>query len=100
MGPKEVVTGTNNIVDAKLWGLDDNVTVFYGLRAYDNSGNYSDLDAAPKRTAVGLGAQHLESGAQWPGKRQRGHRLCRADEGGDVDRCADGEGRQWQSAGR
>jgi hypothetical protein len=41
MGPKEVVTGTNNIVDAKIWGLEDNVTVFYGLRAYDNSGNYS-----------------------------------------------------------
>lgn len=42
MGPKEVVTGTNNIVDAKLWGLDDNTTIFYGLRAYDTSGNYSD----------------------------------------------------------
>jgi hypothetical protein len=41
MGPKEIVTGTNNIVDAKLWGLDDNTTVFYGLRAYDGSGNYS-----------------------------------------------------------
>lgn len=32
MGPKEVITGTNNIVDAKLWGLDDNTTIFYGLR--------------------------------------------------------------------
>lgn len=42
MGPKEVVTGTNNIVDAKLWGLDDNTTIFYGLRAYDTSGNFSD----------------------------------------------------------
>jgi hypothetical protein len=42
MGPKEIVTGTNNIVDAKIWGLDDNTTVFYGLRAYDHSGNYSD----------------------------------------------------------
>ncbi|MEZ4658611.1 MAG: hypothetical protein R2911_13655 [Caldilineaceae bacterium] len=42
MGPKEVVTGTNNIVDAKLWGLDDNTTIFYGLRAYDTSGNLSD----------------------------------------------------------
>jgi hypothetical protein len=41
MGPKDVVTGTNNIVDAKLWGLDDNTTVFYGLRAYDTSGNFS-----------------------------------------------------------
>ncbi len=42
MGPKEIVTGTNNIVDAKLWGLTDNTTVFYGLRAYDTSGNFSD----------------------------------------------------------
>ncbi|MFN8492479.1 MAG: hypothetical protein U0350_33065 [Caldilineaceae bacterium] len=42
MGPKEVITGTNNIVDAKLWGLDDNTTIFYGLRAYDRSGNKSD----------------------------------------------------------
>lgn len=42
MGPKEIITGTNKIVDAKLWGLDDNTTVFYGLRAYDASGNYSD----------------------------------------------------------
>lgn len=42
MGPKEVVTGTNNIVDAKLWGLTDNTTIFYGLRAYDISGNVSD----------------------------------------------------------
>lgn len=42
MGPKEVVTGTNNIVDAKLWGLDDNTAIFYGLRAYDSSRNYSD----------------------------------------------------------
>ncbi len=42
MGPKEVMTGTNNIVDAKLWGLDDNTTIFYGLRAYDTSGNFSE----------------------------------------------------------
>ena len=42
MGPKEVVTGTNNIVDAKLWGLDDNTQIFYGLRAYDSSRNFSD----------------------------------------------------------
>jgi len=41
MGPKEIMTGTNNIVDAKLWGLDDNTTIFYGLRAYDTSGNFS-----------------------------------------------------------
>jgi hypothetical protein len=36
------MTGTNNIVDAKIWGLQDNVTIFYGLRAYDGSGNFSD----------------------------------------------------------
>jgi hypothetical protein len=42
MGPKEVVTGTNSIVDAKLWGLDDDTTIFYGLRAFDTSGNYSE----------------------------------------------------------
>ena len=42
MGPKEIITGTNKIVDAKIWGLDDNTTVFYGLRAYDTSGNYSE----------------------------------------------------------
>ncbi len=42
MGPKEIITGTNNIVDAKIWGLADNTTVFYGLRAYDGSGNYSN----------------------------------------------------------
>ena len=42
MGPKEVATGANETVDAKLWGLDDNTTIFYGLRAYDTSGNYSD----------------------------------------------------------
>lgn len=42
MGPKEIITGTNNIVSAKIWGLADNTTVFYGLRAYDGSGNYSN----------------------------------------------------------
>jgi hypothetical protein len=42
MGPKEIITGTNSIVDAKLWGLTDDTTIFYGLRSYDNSGNYSD----------------------------------------------------------
>lgn len=42
MGPKEVITGTSNLVDAKLWGLTDNTTIFYGLRAYDISGNVSD----------------------------------------------------------
>jgi hypothetical protein len=42
MGPKEIVTGTSSIVDAKLWGLTDDTTVFYGLRAFDNSGNYSE----------------------------------------------------------
>lgn len=42
MGPKEVITGTSNIVDAKLWGLDDNVEIYYAMRAYDISGNFSD----------------------------------------------------------
>jgi hypothetical protein len=42
MGPKEVITGTNSIIDAKLWGLDNNTEVFYGLRAYDQVGNYSE----------------------------------------------------------
>jgi hypothetical protein len=42
MGPKEIITGTNSIVDAKLWGLTDDTEVFYGLRAFDTSGNYSD----------------------------------------------------------
>lgn len=42
MGPKEVITGTSNIVDAKLWGLDDNVEIYYSMRAYDISGNFSD----------------------------------------------------------
>jgi len=50
MGPKEVMTGTNNIVDAKLWGLDDNTTIFYGLRAYDTSGNFSDWTALQNGT--------------------------------------------------
>jgi hypothetical protein len=30
MGPKEIVTGTSSIVDAKLWGLTDDTEVFYG----------------------------------------------------------------------
>jgi hypothetical protein len=42
MGPKETITGTNNIVDGKLWGLDDNVDIYYSIRAYDLSGNFSD----------------------------------------------------------
>jgi hypothetical protein len=41
MGPKEIVTGTNNIVDGKLWGLDDDVAMYYSVRAYDQAGNYS-----------------------------------------------------------
>lgn len=45
MGPKEVITGTSNIVDAKLWGLDDNVEIYYSMRAYDISGNFSDWAA-------------------------------------------------------
>jgi hypothetical protein len=41
MGPKEVVVSATNVVDAKLWGLADDVEVFVGLRAYDQSGNAS-----------------------------------------------------------
>lgn len=48
MGPKEVITGTSNIVDAKLWGLDDNVEIYYSMRSYDVSGNFSDW--APNQT--------------------------------------------------
>jgi hypothetical protein len=40
--PKEVIIGTSNIIDAKLWGLDNNTEIFYGLRAYDQTGNYSE----------------------------------------------------------
>ncbi len=45
MGPKQVVTGTNDLVDAKLWGLADDVEVYYSIRSYDESGNYSDWSA-------------------------------------------------------
>ena len=41
MGPKEVITGTANLVDAKLWGIPDNAEVFFGMRSFDSSGNYS-----------------------------------------------------------
>ncbi|MCL4863438.1 MAG: Ig-like domain-containing protein, partial [Caldilineaceae bacterium] len=49
MGPKDVITGTSNIVDGKLWGLDDDTEIYYSLRAYDLSGNFSDW--APMQTA-------------------------------------------------
>jgi hypothetical protein len=42
MGPKDVIVNTNSLVDGKLWGIPDNVEVFYGLRSYDASGNYSN----------------------------------------------------------
>jgi hypothetical protein len=38
MGAKEAGTGQ---LDAKLWGLKDNKTVFFGIRAYDEDGHYS-----------------------------------------------------------
>jgi hypothetical protein len=38
MGAKEAGTGQ---LDAKLWGLKDNRTVFFGIRAYDYDGHYS-----------------------------------------------------------
>ena len=91
MGPKEVITGTNNIVDAKLWGLDDDTEIFYGLRAYDTSGNYSDWTP-------------LQSGTPWsiapnvwtptPGRKGTNHCrdwLCRADEDRDTGERADGQ---------
>lgn len=33
--------------DGKLWGLDDGAPVFVGVRAYDESGNYSPWTLAP-----------------------------------------------------
>jgi hypothetical protein len=38
MGAKEAGVGQ---LDAKLWGLKDNKTVFFGIRAYDEDGHYS-----------------------------------------------------------
>lgn len=49
MGPKDVITGTSNIVDGKLWGLDDDMEIYYSIRAYDLSGNFSNW--APMQTA-------------------------------------------------
>ncbi len=54
MGAKDIITGTNNIVDAKIWGLDDNVEIYYGLRAYDLSANYSDWTPLSKATPWAL----------------------------------------------
>ncbi|HYN88479.1 MAG TPA: hypothetical protein VER55_08105, partial [Ardenticatenaceae bacterium] len=42
LGTKELVFTETNKIDARLWGLQDDQTVYYGLRAYDRSGNYSD----------------------------------------------------------
>lgn len=41
MGGKEMVFTATNQLDARLWGLKDNQSIFYGIRAYDLSGNYS-----------------------------------------------------------
>ncbi len=60
MGPKEIVTGTNSIVDAKIWGLNDNVTIFYGLRAYDSSGNFSDWTPLQSATPWALAPKSWE----------------------------------------
>jgi Bacterial Ig-like domain len=38
MGAKEAGTGQ---LDAKLWGLKDNKTVYFGIRAYDYDGHFS-----------------------------------------------------------
>lgn len=40
LGAKEVLTATG-LIDAELWGLADNREVWVGVRAYDESGNYS-----------------------------------------------------------
>ena len=53
MGPKEIVTGTSNLVDGKLWGLDDNVEMYYSIRAHDNNNNYSEWAA-------------MQTGKPWP----------------------------------
>ncbi|GAB4110251.1 MAG: hypothetical protein Fur005_15260 [Roseiflexaceae bacterium] len=45
MGPKDVIANTSNLVDGKLWGIPDNVEVFFALRSYDHSGNYSAWSA-------------------------------------------------------
>lgn len=49
MGAKEVQSGGK--LDAKLWGLQDNQVVYYGIRAYDITGNKSSwstlVSAAP-----------------------------------------------------
>lgn len=43
IGAKEVAVLTaTGLIDAQLWGIEDDQTVFYGVRAYDLSGNYSD----------------------------------------------------------
>lgn len=42
MGAKQVVITASNVLDARLWGLADDQVVFVGIRAYDQSGNYSD----------------------------------------------------------
>lgn len=41
MGPKEDSTGVLSKTDARLWGLEDNVTIYFGIRAYDINGNFS-----------------------------------------------------------
>jgi hypothetical protein len=41
MGPKEVVITGTQVVDAKLWGLKDDEQIFFGIRAYDQSNNFS-----------------------------------------------------------
>jgi hypothetical protein len=39
MGAKQVVITASGVLDARLWGLEDDVEVFVGIRAYDLSGN-------------------------------------------------------------
>lgn len=41
MGPKDESVGAGDVVDGKLWGLNDDEEIFIGIRAYDQSGNVS-----------------------------------------------------------
>ncbi|MBC8076349.1 MAG: hypothetical protein H7Y32_09775 [Chloroflexales bacterium] len=42
MGAKQVVITASGVLDARLWGLEDDQEVFVGIRAYDQSGNKGD----------------------------------------------------------
>jgi hypothetical protein len=48
MGPKEVTLAGTQVVDAKLWGLKDDEQIFFGIRAYDQSNNFSAWSPLPR----------------------------------------------------